>query len=128
MAHGNELGSFFGCHDAGHARDGEHVALLDFVLQDERECFGTHVNRAAGRGDPAGNFFFAHVDHARPALIIQMTELCHKTPAFGPDMRFTASSSLKVHQKSSGRERFLAAARNDKRSKVNCHLERSERS
>jgi thioredoxin reductase (NADPH) len=35
------------------------------------------VDGCAGNGDPARNFLVADIDHARAALFVQMTQLCH---------------------------------------------------
>ena len=53
--------------------DGENVAFLNFVFENKSESFRSHVNGAAGDGDPAGDVLPAHIDHARASLLIQMT-------------------------------------------------------
>ena len=41
------------------------------------------MDGAARDRDPARDLLVADIDHARPALLIQVTQLCHKQPAFG---------------------------------------------
>src|SRR5258706_5466411 len=77
VAHANEFGSFLGRHNAGDARDGKDIALFDFLFANQSQCFWLHADGAAGDGDAAGDFLLAHVDHARPPLFIQVTQLCH---------------------------------------------------
>jgi len=61
----------------------EKTSLLDFVFENQRQSFRAHMNTAARDSDSAG-YSFALTSTIGLALFIQMTELCHKYPAFIP--------------------------------------------
>src|SRR5215475_12265821 len=79
MAHRNEFGSLFGCHNARHASHRKDIAFFDLVIQDERQSLRAHVNRSARDGDSTGYVFIANIHHFGATLFVKMTELRHIT-------------------------------------------------
>src|SRR5215510_13811712 len=79
MAHRNEFGSLFCCHNARHASHRKDIAFFDFVIQDQRQSLRAHVNRSARDGDSTGYVFIANIHHFGATLFVKMAELRHIT-------------------------------------------------
>ena len=71
MAQRNQIAGFFGRHDAGDARDAEHIALFSRALQNDRQRGRMHDDAALRYRDPVGGGFGSHVDHVGLALCIK---------------------------------------------------------
>lgn len=72
MAQGNEIGGLLGGHDAGQARNAQHIALACAAGLDQGQGFSLHQNASAGHGHPACIGFGAHIHHMGLALGVEM--------------------------------------------------------
>ena len=74
VAERNQVAGFFGRHDAGDARDAEHVALFSRALQNNGQRGGMHDDAALCHRDPVSGGFGGHVDHVGLALGVKMCQ------------------------------------------------------
>src|SRR5690606_26094163 len=70
----DEFGGALGGHDSGDAGHGEHVALFDRALADQRECLWLHADMPAHHGDALGLSLAPNVDHCGAPGLIQVRE------------------------------------------------------
>ena len=75
MAHGYQVARALARHNAGHARAGEHVALLGAVFQHHGLRFGVHEDAALRQCEALRYRLFAHVHHPNVAVLVHMREL-----------------------------------------------------
>ena len=77
MAQRNQVTGLLGRHDAGDARDAQHVALLGRAALDDGQGFGLHGDAALGDRDAVGCGLGADIDHVGLALGIEVGEGRH---------------------------------------------------
>ena len=74
MAQGNQLAGLLGRHDAGEARDAQHVALFRVARFDQRQRRRLHLDAPAGHRHPVRGRLGTDVHHVGLALSVEMRE------------------------------------------------------
>ena len=77
MAQWDKFRGLFCRHDAGNARNSEHIAFFRGAGLDHLQGCGLHVNATSRNGTTMGNFLGGDVDHMRIAVLIEMGQFTH---------------------------------------------------
>jgi hypothetical protein len=77
MTQGNQVGRPFGGHDACESRRFERIAFRCAMFAQSGDGLRGHQNARGSHGATRSRFFFARVNHANPALVVHVRELCH---------------------------------------------------
>lgn len=77
MAQRDQIGRFFGGHNAGYSRYSQNVAFGVAACGDQLKGFWLHGNAAFGDSQPCRGRFLADIHHVRGAGFVEMGEFAH---------------------------------------------------